>query len=40
MNPSLIHRLICPYCRDHGLALHVLEREARAELKSSSRDAY
>lgn len=30
MNPSLIQRLVCPYCREHGLALHVLEREAAA----------
>ncbi len=30
MNPSLIHRLICPYCRTHGLGLYVLEDEPRA----------
>lgn len=30
MNPALIERLICPYCRGDELSLHVLEREPRA----------
>jgi len=31
MNPSLIHSLICPYCRGNDLQLHVLEEEPRAD---------
>ncbi len=30
MNPSLIHRLICPYCHGDDLGLHVMECEPRA----------
>ncbi len=30
MNPSLIHRLICPYCCEEDLGLHVLEYEPPA----------
>lgn len=38
MNPSLIDRLTCPYCRDDALGLHVLEYEPRAGAEEPGAD--